>query len=181
MDRISQETEGGARALALEPVREVASCGAPSRQTTLPAKRTGATKPAGSDEAPGAALAMKPQHSTQLASWSWYWPPSPLPVEDGLPWQISATPSGLEAAAAAAQDNPIGAMICTNKANKKTGRYFCSRARISVVPERGQLITRNGACPATPGRGCRSRDNGLETTASKQRKARLERVEHLSG
>jgi hypothetical protein len=50
----------------LESVREVGNFGASSRrQTTIPAKRSGATKSAGLDEAPSAALAMKPQRSTQ--------------------------------------------------------------------------------------------------------------------
>src|SRR6202000_2021942 len=54
----TQEMEGGARALALEPVRESASRGASSRQTTLLMARYGAAQVTGSGEprAPGLAL-----------------------------------------------------------------------------------------------------------------------------
>jgi hypothetical protein len=54
-------------------------------------------------------------------------------------WQISAALNGSEAVIAVAQHAPIGARICTNKAMKKIGKYFRSRARILVVPERGPI------------------------------------------
>lgn len=78
--------EGGARAFALEPVRDSASRGASSRQTMLLVERYGATRLAGSGVLAGVALALKPQQSTQLASWLRGWPPWSLPLEDGSFW-----------------------------------------------------------------------------------------------
>jgi hypothetical protein len=131
--RLTQEMEGGARALALEPVEQSANCGTLSRQTTLLAWRHGAAEAAGSGVLTDAAPVLKAQQIRQLASWVCCWPPS-SPVAGEWLKQISAAASGSETADANAQLAPMGARICTISAITKIGTYRFILCRIPAQP-----------------------------------------------
>ena len=143
----TQEMEGGARALALEPVAESASCGTLSRQTTLLAWRYGVAQAAGAGVLNDAAPVLKAQQIRQLASWVCCWPPS-SPVAGEWLKQISAAASGSETADANAQLAPMGARICTISAITKTGTYRLSRCILKT--RSGPLNTKLSASRDRP-------------------------------
>ena len=143
----TQEMEGGARALALEPVAESASRGTLSRQTTLLAWRYGVAQAAAAGVLNDAAPVLKAQQIRQLASWVCCWPPS-SPVAGEWLRQISAAASGSETADANAQLAPIGARICTISAITKTGTYRLSRCILKT--RSGPLNTKPSASRDRP-------------------------------
>lgn len=134
-ERRRQDKDGGPRACAWEPACDRSRREAKPCQTIAPGTRsTAAAKACGASS--GAPVCNTLQ-AAQQPSWAWcpVWSSCPLP--GFAPWQMLATASGSDKARLIAQQAPIGAKICTNRATRTIGRKFFSRRRIAKPIRRG--------------------------------------------
>src|SRR5262249_29738297 len=100
-----------------------------------------------SSDAPACAAQQSQQKLSRTRGsplWSSCWG-----IETGSLWQISPRRSGSPTAAAAAQDAPMGAKICTTSATKTIGKNLCKRCRIMNGPP-GATLAYNDLRMPTP-------------------------------